>query len=73
MSRCPPRCCEGCRDEVRQERSAKKAENQRKETCSAGPSPEISHDSDCSEDNSGDTTQLCIDTDTENLFVLLTN
>jgi len=30
MSRCPPRCCEGCRDEVRQERSVKKAETRRK-------------------------------------------
>jgi hypothetical protein len=52
MSRCPPRCCEGCRDEVRQERSAKKAEIRRKETCSAGPLPEINHDSDLDRDTS---------------------
>jgi len=52
MSRCPPRCCEGCRDEIRQERSAKKAETQRKDTCSAGPSPEIDHDSDLDEEDS---------------------
>jgi len=45
MSRCPPRCCSGCRDEARQERLTRKAESRRKDECLAGPSPEIDHDS----------------------------
>lgn len=49
MSRCPPRCCSGCRDELRQERIAQKAEARRVDICSIGPLPEIDHDS---EDNS---------------------
>ena len=46
ISRCPPRCCPGCRDEVCQEHVTWKAESWRKDTCTAGPIPEISHDSD---------------------------
>ena len=46
MSRCLPHCCPGCRDEVCQECVTWKAESQRKDTCTAGPIPEISHDSD---------------------------
>ena len=46
MSRCPPRCCPGCQDEVRQERTARKAEIQRMEACSNGPIPSVYHDSD---------------------------
>ena len=55
MSRCPPRCCSGCRDEVRTERVIRRAEVQRKEACSVGSTPLIYHDSNDSEDNtSGD-------------------
>ena len=50
MSRCPPRCCPGCRDEVRQERIAKKAEIRRKDMCNVGPVPDVDHDSDFSDD-----------------------
>jgi transposase InsO family protein len=46
MSRCPPRCCSGCRDEAREERKAKKAEIRRMEICLAGPDPQIATDSD---------------------------
>src|SRR6202046_2062079 len=45
MSRCPPRCCSGCRDEAHQERLTRKAESRRKDECLTGPSPEINHDS----------------------------
>ena len=38
MSRCPPRSCPGCRDEVCQEHAAQKAESQRNDICTAGPS-----------------------------------
>ena len=34
MSRCPPHCCPGCRDELRQERIVQKTETKRKDTCS---------------------------------------
>ena len=46
MSRCPPRCCPGCRDEARQERLISKARNRRKDKISAGPMPEMDHNSD---------------------------
>ena len=46
MSRCPLWCCPGCRDEVHQQHVAQKAESQWKDTCTAGPIPEIDHDSD---------------------------
>ena len=45
MSRCPPRCCSGCRDELRQERIIRKAKAKRMDDCSAGPMPVIDHDS----------------------------
>jgi RNase H-like domain found in reverse transcriptase/Reverse transcriptase (RNA-dependent DNA polymerase)/Integrase zinc binding domain/Chromo (CHRromatin Organisation MOdifier) domain len=45
MSRCPPRCCSGCRDELRQERITRKAEARRIDICSVGPIPEVNHDS----------------------------
>ena len=43
MSRCPLCCCSGCRDEIQLERIAQKADARRKDTCSIGPMPEISH------------------------------
>jgi len=46
MSRCPPHCCSGCRDELRQERITQKAEARRLDICSVGSLPEIDHDSD---------------------------
>ena len=57
MIRCPPRCCMGCREEVRQEWIIRKAEIWRKESCSAGPllgilpdsEEEDSEDADCPE------------------------
>ena len=45
MSRCPLRCCSGCHDEIQMERVAQKADARRKDACSIGPMPEISHDS----------------------------
>jgi len=45
MSRCPPRCCSGCRDEARVERIARKAEIRRTEAVSNGPAPELHTDS----------------------------
>ena len=48
MSRCPPWCCLGCRDEVHQQHVAQKAESWQKNTCTAGPIPEIDHDSNSS-------------------------
>ena len=50
MSRCPPCCCSGCRDELRQERITWKAEMKKIDICSIGPTPEVNHDA---EDNSG--------------------
>ena len=45
MTRCPPCCCLGCQDELRQERIIRKAEAKRMDVCSAGPMPVIDHDS----------------------------
>ena len=45
MSRCPPRCCSGCRDEAQVERIAQKAEIQQTEAVSDGPVPELHTDS----------------------------
>ena len=45
MSWCPPRCCSGCREELRQERIIQKAEMRRIYICSAGLAPEVDHDS----------------------------
>jgi len=45
ISRCPPRCCSGCRDEAREERIARKAEIQWTEAVSNGPVPELHTDS----------------------------
>ena len=39
------RCCSECRDELRQERIAHKAEARRIEICSIGPLPEVDHNS----------------------------
>ena len=57
MSRCPPHCCMGCREEVRQEQIIHKAEIWWRESCSARLMPEIlpdleeedSKDADCPE------------------------
>ena len=51
MSRCPPRCCAGCRNDARQERLTYKAQLRRKETCSSGPVPELHHDTEDAEDS----------------------
>jgi len=45
MSRCPPRCCSGCRDEAREERITQKAEIRWMEAVSNGPVPELHTDS----------------------------
>src|SRR5271155_1880979 len=50
MSRCPPRCCAGCRQEARQERICHKAEIRRKDSCSSGPTPEFHHDTEDTEE-----------------------
>ena len=44
MSRCPPHCCSGCRDELREERITQKTKARRIDICSVGPLPEIDHD-----------------------------
>ena len=56
MSRCPLNCCSGCRDELRQERIAHKAEARRIEICSIGPLPKLDHDSDLGLDHDSDFT-----------------
>ena len=45
LSRCPPHCCSGCRDELCQERITRKAETRRIDICSVGPVLEVDHDS----------------------------
>jgi len=45
MSRCPPRCCSGCRDEARLERITQKAEIRQTEAVSDGPALELHTDS----------------------------
>jgi len=45
MTRCPPRCCSGCRDEAWEERIAQKAEIRQTEAVSDGPVPELHTDS----------------------------
>ena len=45
MSRCPPRCCSGCRDEARVERITQKAEIRWTEAVSDGPVLELHTDS----------------------------
>ena len=44
MSRCPPHCCSGCRDELHEERIAQKTETRKIDICSVGSLPEIDHD-----------------------------
>ena len=41
MSRCPPQCCSGCRDEARVERITQKAEIRWTEAVSDGPVPDL--------------------------------
>src|SRR5271155_5594640 len=50
MSRCPPRCCAGCRQEAHQERISRKAKICRKDSCSSGPNPEFHHDTEDTEE-----------------------
>jgi hypothetical protein len=50
MFRCSARCCSGCRNEIREERRAQKAEIRRIAKCSAGPLPTHVEDSDDEED-----------------------
>jgi hypothetical protein len=57
MSRCPPWCCLGCRDEIHQERIIQKAEIWRMDAYTAGPMPEISHDSDLLEEDTSNMDQ----------------
>ena len=45
LSRCPPRCCSKCREELHQERTIWKAEMKRIDICSIGPVPEVNHNS----------------------------
>jgi len=45
MSRCPPRCCSGCRDKAQVERITRKAEIWRTEAVSDRPVPELHTDS----------------------------
>ena len=54
MSRCPPQCCLGCRDKFCEQHTAQKAENRWKNTCTAGPIPEIDHDSNSSDQGNSD-------------------
>ena len=54
MSRCPPQCRLGCRDEVHQQCVAQKAESRWKDTCTAGPIPKIDHNSDSSDSSDQD-------------------
>ena len=54
MSRCPLQSCPGCRDEACQKHAAQKAESWRNDICTAGPIPEISHDSDSPDENVSD-------------------
>jgi transposase InsO family protein len=44
MSRCSARCCSGCRDELREERKARKSEVRRIARCSSGPLPEMTEE-----------------------------
>ena len=65
MSRCPPRCCAGCREDARQERITHKAQVRRKEACSSGPTPELHHDTDDVDDSedsdNSENDEECID------------
>jgi len=45
MSRCPPQCCSGCRDEAQVERITRKAEIRWTEAVSDGPALELHTDS----------------------------
>ena len=54
MSRCSGSCCSGCRDEIRAERKAKKAEVCRLELCSAGDLPDLVRDDEDDEDDEDD-------------------
>jgi len=54
MSRCSGSCCSGCRDEIRAERKAKKAEVRRLELCSAGDLPDLVRDDEDDEDDEDD-------------------
>ena len=43
MSRCPPNCCPGCRDEAHQERISQKTAKKQLDICSVSPLPEMDH------------------------------
>jgi hypothetical protein len=63
MSRCPPWCCTGCREDAWQEQITRKAEIRQKETCSNGPILELHHDMDDVDDF--DNEGKCIDQDNQ--------
>ena len=50
MSRCLPRCCTGCRTELKEERSAKKEDACRINACRTGPLPAFVEDIDKNEE-----------------------
>jgi len=51
MSRCQGSCCSGCRDELREERKARKAEARRIAECTAGDLPDLVRDDEDDEDD----------------------
>ena len=63
MSRCPPWSCPGCRDEAHQEHATQKTKSWRNDICTAGPIPEISHNSDSPDEDVSDIPpeSLCIE------------
>ena len=65
ISRCQPGCCAGCRDELREERKAKKAEIHRIEKCTTGPMPAWVEDCKDEEDkvDSSENGEDCIDSE----------
>jgi hypothetical protein len=51
MSRCPPQCCTGCRDEIREERKVRKTEARKVAACLAGDLPELIPDDEDDEED----------------------
>jgi hypothetical protein len=71
MSRCPSWSCPGCRDKIRQECIVQKAEIQRMDACTAGPMPEISHDSDLLEEDTSDMDQESLSLEEEDQILVI--
>jgi hypothetical protein len=58
MSRCSPRCCAGCREDIRAEREARLVETRRISRCAASPFPASVEDAEEEESDTSEAPEL---------------